>query len=326
MEEIPVVINSFLAYKETIQNCSPLTVKEYYNDLRTFFRYIIAKRGGKDLSALENIDTSSVDLEFAGSITTDEIYSFLLFLSKERKNRSSARARKLSAIKAFYKYHTQKSKKLIDNPAKDIDSPTIKHPLPKYLSLDESIKLLESVDKQSKTKERDYCIITLFLNCGMRLSELVGINFNDISDDLTKLTVTGKGSKMRTIYLNEACRDALTTYLKIRAQKAMEKGKTILDKNAVFLSGKNRRISNKTVQWLIKKQLAESGLEGKGYSVHKLRHTAATLMYNSGNVDVRVLKDILGHEQLNTTQIYTHVSDKKLEDAMEANPLSHIKK
>lgn len=326
MEDIPVVINSFLAYKETIQNCSPLTVKEYYTDLRTFFRYILAKRDGKNLSELENIDTSTVDLELAGSITTDEVYSFLLFLSKERNNRSSARARKLSAIKAFYKYHTQKSKKLTDNPAKDIDSPSIKHTLPKYLSLDESLQLLDSVDNESKTKERDYCIITLFLNCGMRLSELVGINFNDISDDLSKLTVTGKGSKMRTIYLNEACRDALTVYLKVRAQKAMEKGKMILDKNAVFLSGKNRRISNKTVQWLIKKQLAESGLAGKGYSVHKLRHTAATLMYNSGNVDVRVLKDILGHKQLNTTQIYTHVSDKKLEDAMDANPLAHKKK
>lgn len=322
MEKIPVTINSFLSYKETIQNCSPLTVKEYYNDLRTFFRYIIANRGNKDLSELEKIDISSVDLQFAESITSDEVYSFLLFLSQEKKNRSSARARKLSAIKAFYRYHTQKSKKLTENPAKDIDSPAIKKSLPKYLSLDESIKLLDSVDDNSKTHERDYCIITLFLNCGMRLSELVGINLNDICDDFTKLVVTGKGSKMRTIYLNAACREALEVYLNVRAKKAMEKGKSIIDKNALFLSGKNLRISNKTVQWLIKKQLSQSGLGDKGYSVHKLRHTAATLMYNSGNVDVRVLKDILGHEQLNTTQIYTHVSDKKLEEAMEANPLS----
>lgn len=325
MEEIPVVINSFLAYKETIQSCSPLTVKEYYNDLRTFFRYIIARRTKQDLSELEKVDISSVNLELAGSITTDEIYSFLLFMSKEKMNNSSALARKLSAIKAFFKYHTQKSKKLVDNPAKDIDSPSIKKTLPKYLSLDESLRLLDSVESDSKTHERDYCIITLFLNCGMRLSELVGISLNDISDDMTKLVVTGKGSKMRTIYLNTACREALEAYLKVRERKAMEKGRSIIDKNALFLSGLNRRISNKTVQWLIKKQLAESGLEGKGYSVHKLRHTAATLMYNSGNVDVRVLKDILGHEQLNTTQIYTHVSDKKLEEAMEANPLSKKK-
>lgn len=326
MTDIPIIIRSFLSYKETIQNCSPLTVKEYYIDLRTFFRYIIAKRSGRDLSELEEIDISEVDDVFAGSVTTDEIYSFLLFLAHEKKNRSAARARKLSAIKAFYKYHTQKSKKLTENPAKDIDSPAVKQALPKYLSLDESIRLLESVDKKSKTYERDYCIITLFLNCGMRLSELVGINLTDISDDLTKLVVTGKGSKMRTVYLNSACQIALESYLKVRAKKAMEKGKSITDKNALFLSGKNRRISNKTVQWMIKKYLAESGLEGKGYSVHKLRHTAATLMYNSGNVDVRVLKDILGHEQLNTTQIYTHVSDKKLEEAMDANPLSNIKK
>ncbi len=326
MEEIPTVINSFLAYKGAIQNCSPLTVKEYYNDLRTFFRYIITKRSGKDLSALEEADISQVDEELAGSVTTDEVYSFLLYLAQEKKNKAPARARKLSAIKAFYKYHTLKSKKLTNNPAKDIDSPAVKRALPKYLSLDESIKLLESVDKKSDTYERDYCIITLFLNCGMRLSELVGINLTDISDDMTKLVVTGKGNKMRTVYLNKACRDALEAYLKVRAKKAMANGKSIVDKNALFLSGRNRRISNKTVQWLIKKQLEESGLAGKGYSVHKLRHTAATLMYNSGNVDVRVLKDILGHEQLNTTQIYTHVSDKKLEEAMEANPLAKIKK
>jgi site-specific recombinase XerD len=160
----------------------------------------------------------------------------------------------------------------------------------------------------------------------MRLSELVGISLTDISDDMTKLVVTGKGSKMRAVYLNKACRDALEAYLKVRAKKAMANGKSVIDKNALFLSGRNQRISNKTVQWLIKKQLEESGLAGKGYSVHKLRHTAATLMYNSGNVDVRVLKDILGHEQLNTTQIYTHVSDKKLEEAMDANPLANIKK
>jgi len=298
MEQIPLIINSFLAYKETIQNCSPLTVKEYYNDLRTFFRYIIASRNGKDLTELERIDTSQVDESLAGSVT---------------------------AIKAFYKYHTKKSKKLNENPTKDIDSPAVKQALPKYLSLEESLRLLDSVDKSNRTYERDYCIITLFLNCGMRLSELVGINLTDISDDMSKLVVTGKGSKMRNIYLNSACRDALQAYLKVRAKAAMEKGRPILDKNALFLSGKNRRISNKTVQWLIKKQLAESGLAGKGYSVHKLRHTAATLMYNSGNVDVRALKDILGHEQLNTTQIYTHVSDKKLEEAMESNPLAKKK-
>lgn len=326
MNDIPLMIKSFLAYKETIQNCSSLTVKEYYTDLRTFFRYIILSRNNGDISELENVDISIVDQELASSVTTDEVYSFLLFLAQDKKNKSASRARKLSAIKAFYKYHTQKSKKLSDNPAKDIDSPTIKQALPKYLSLEESIKLLSSVDKKSKTYERDYCIITLFLNCGMRLSELVGIDLNDISDDMTKLTVTGKGNKMRVIYLNSACRNALNAYLKVRAKKAMEKGRTILDKNALFLSGKNKRISNKTVQWLIKKQISLSGLDGKGYSVHKLRHTAATLMYNSGNVDVRALKDILGHEQLTTTQIYTHVSDKKLEEAMEANPLAKINK
>lgn len=325
MDNTPVIITSFLAYKETIQNSSPLTVREYHLDLRTFFRYIIATREGRYIATLEEIDISKVDEGLAGSVTADEVYSFLLFLSKEKKNKASARARKLSAIKSFYKYHTAKSKKLKDNPTKDIDSPAIKSTLPKHLSLDESIRLLDSVDVKSKTYRRDYCIITMFLNTGIRLAELVSINLSDIEADLSKMVVTGKGNKMRTIYLNAACRDALESYIKVRARDAMATGKTIIDKDALFLSGQNKRISNKTVQWMIKKQLDMSGLGGKGYSVHKLRHTAATLMYNTGNVDVRALKDILGHEQLTTTQIYTHVSDKKLQDAMEANPLSNKK-
>ncbi|MEG1743215.1 MAG: tyrosine-type recombinase/integrase [Clostridia bacterium] len=198
--------------------------------------------------------------------------------------------------------------------------------MPKFLSLDESKKLLSSVDKENNTYERDYCILTLFLNCGMRLSELVGINLTDIEDDMTKLTVTGKGSKQRVIYLNNACRTALFIYISVRQQKAAETKKPIAfdSKTALFLSGRNQRISIKTVQWLVKRHLELAGLSGKGYSTHKLRHTAATLMYNTGNVDVRTLKDILGHEQLNTTQIYTHVSNKKLEQAMSENPLSDV--
>ncbi len=326
MHDIPEVITTFLSYKEAIQNRSPLTVSEYCRDLVTFFRYIIVSRRGGDLTDISNVCVADVDYKLASSITTEEIYSFLLYLSRTKKNQSRARARKLSAIKAFYKYHTTKSKKISDNPAKDIDSPAIKFGLPKYLELDESIRLLESVDKSSPTYERDYCIITLFLNCGMRLSELVGIDLTDINMDLTKLVVTGKGAKMRTVYLNSACRDALNDYLSVRQKKAMQYGRPIIDKNALFLSSRNRRISKQTVQWMIQKQLKMANLDGRGFSVHKLRHTAATLMYNEGHVDVRVLKDILGHEQLTTTQIYTHVSDKKLEEAAEANPLSKVKK
>lgn len=326
LEEMPEVITTFLSYKEAIQNRSPLTVSEYCRDLITFFRYIIASREGLDLTDLRDISVRDVDYALAASVTTEEIYGFMLYLSRVKDNQSRARARKLSAIKSFYKYHTLKSKKIADNPAKDIDSPTIKMGLPKYLDLEESIRLLESVDEKSETYERDYCILTLFLNCGMRLSELVGINLTDISTDMSKLVVTGKGSKMRTIYLNTACRSALDCYLSVRQQKALRFGHPIIDKNALFLSERNKRISKQMVQYMVQRQLKLSGLGGRGLSVHKLRHTAATLMYNQGNVDVRVLKDILGHEQLTTTQIYTHVSDKKLEEAAEANPLAKVKR
>ncbi len=324
--QLPEVIRTFASYKETIQNCSRLTVSEYCRDLITFFRYIIAYRNGSIPEDLTTVSIDSLDYELASSVTSEDIYSFLLYLSRDKGNNTRTRARKLSAIKAFYKYHTQKSRRIEENPAKDIDSPTIKQSLPKYLNLDESVRLLESVDPKSETYERDYCILTLFLNCGMRLSELVGINLSDIAEDLSRLVVTGKGNKMRTIYLNTACKNAVADFLEVREKRAMAHGHTIIDKNALFLSSRNRRISKQTVQWLVQRQLTAAGLGGKGYSVHKLRHTAATLMYEQGNVDVRVLKDILGHEQLTTTQIYTHVSDKKLEEAAEMNPLAKIKK
>ena len=322
MEKIPAVIQSFLSYKETIQGRSPLTVKEYYLDLRTFFRFLLASREDRELTDPEKIDISSVDEAFASGVTPDEVYAFLLWLARDQKNGAAARARKLSAIRAFYKYHTLKTHRFENDPTRDIDSPNVKQALPKYLSLDESKDLLESVPEDSDTAKRDYCILTLFLNCGMRLSELVGINLSDVSSDFRKLVVTGKGSKQRTIYLNAACRDAIRDYLTVREQIGRKGDHPIKDKNALFLSGRGNRISGKTVQWIVGKQLKLAGLDGKGYSTHKLRHTAATLMYNNGNVDIRVLKDILGHEQLTTTQIYTHVSDKKLEDAMDANPLS----
>ncbi|MBO5767107.1 MAG: tyrosine-type recombinase/integrase, partial [Clostridia bacterium] len=241
-----------------------------------------------------------------------------------RGNGVRIRARRLSAIKAFYKYHTAKSRRLANNPAKDIDSPTVKPALPKYLSLEDSITLLKSVPRDCPTYERDYCILTLFLNCGMRLSELVGINLHDISDDMTKLFVTGKGNKMRVVYLNNACRKALISYLQVRQSKATEHGQPIIDKQALFLSSRRTRISNQMVQTLVYKYLDLAGLGGRGLSVHKLRHTAATLMYNEGEVDVLTLKDILGHEQLTTTQIYTHLTNKKLEEAADKNPLADI--
>ena len=323
----PTVLLQFLSYKSALQNCSKNTVSEYELDIILFFRFIIANRCGK-LDELDTISIDEVDEDFIAGVRTDEVYAYLLYLTNVRSNKANSRARRLSAIKAFYKYHTAKSHIIKVNPVADIEAPKLPKTLPKFLSLEESKKLLESVDRSSPTFERDYCILTFFLNCGMRLSELVGINLTDINDSMTMLTVIGKGSKQRIVYLNDACRRSLIDYLSVREKNAHERGRTIpvTEKNALFLSSRNQRVSDKTVQWIVKRHLALAGLEGKGYSTHKLRHTAATLMYNYGDVDVMTLKDILGHEQLNTTQIYTHVSNEKLAEAMESNPLATIKK
>lgn len=319
-------VQQFAIYKRTIQGCSEKTVNEYMLDLRTFFRYLIAKDKGIDIESEDfiKIDITPIDADYLSKIKTEQIYEFLFYTGDTRKNMWSAKARKLSAIKGLYKYMTLKRNYFEENPAINIESPKPKKALPKFLNLDESMLLLQAIldDEESNTKERDYCIVTLFLNCGMRLSELVGINLTDIDRDLRSLRVLGKGNKERIIYLNGACRDVLRDYIAIRTSPKYENVQT----KALFLSRLNKRISVKTVQWMVYKYLDLAGLEAKHYSVHKLRHTAATLMYQSGNVDVRVLKDILGHEQLNTTQIYTHVSNESMQSAMDQNPLANIKK
>ncbi|MBE6692652.1 MAG: recombinase XerC [Ruminococcaceae bacterium] len=329
LTNLPEPLITFAGYKTSIQNCSKLTVSEYINDLVLFFRYIITARSGKNPEKIDmkTVSLASLDYDLAGSVRTDEIYGYMLYLAQGRENGVRIRARRLSAIKAFYKYHTVKSRRIAENPAKDIDSPTVKPALPKYLSLEESIALLESVPKDNPNYQRDYCILTLFLNCGMRLSELVGINLADIESDLSKLVVTGKGNKMRVVYLNGACKAALRDYLSVREQNATKFGQPIIDKNALFLSSRRKRISNQMVQTLIYEYLDKAGLGGRGLSVHKLRHTAATLMYGDGEgVDILTLQNILGHQQLTTTQIYTHLSNKKMEEAAEMNPLAKIKK
>lgn len=324
--ETSPLIEKFLTYKLVVQGRSNKTVEEYHLDLRLFFRYIIASREDIDLDSEEfdQIDISIVDEAFVKKVTTSNIYDFMVYLSTDRHAQAAARARKLSAIKAFFKYTTAVLKLTEVNPAADIEGPKKKKALPKYLTLDESVNLLNSVyeDKENNNKERDYCILTLFLNCGMRLSELVSINLTDIDRNLRSLRVVGKGNKERIVYLNEACQDAIKDYLNVR----IGLNKEIKDKNALFISRNHKRISAKTVQWLVYKYLGKAGLDYRHLSTHKLRHTAATLMYQEGGVDVLALKEILGHEQLSTTQIYTHINNKQLEDAVEANPLSKIKK
>ncbi len=321
----PELLINYSEYIRIIRNRSERTVEQYQNDLILFLCYVKARLDGLSTEPKDyvKVDISEIDATFLKKIKPLHIYGFLTYAADKRGNKAGARARKLTAIKSFFKYLTVVVKELEDNPAKDIDAPSARAPLPKFLSLDESVELLKAVknDSLSKTKERDFAILTLFLNCGMRLSELCGLSLTDFDRELTSVRVLGKGAKERMIYLNNACKEAILEYLPVRNADT-----EIKDKNALFISSRqHNRISKKTVQWLVKKYLNEAGLENKHYSTHKLRHTAATLMYRTGKVDVRVLKDILGHEQLNTTQIYTHVSDESMKNAMMENPLSEIK-
>ena len=181
---------------------------------------------------------------------------------------------------------------------------------------------MDSFDKKDPHYKRNYLIALMFLNCGMRLSELAGIDMADIDSDFKRFIVRGKGSKTRVLYFNEACRLALVDYLAVREAIARSRGHSVKEKDALFLSSEGNRMSVKTIQWMIKRQLEISGLDKRGYSVHKLRHTAATLMYNEGGVDVLLLKEILGHSHLSTTQIYTHVRKAEIQNALTRNPLN----
>ncbi len=327
LDALPADAREFARYKRVIQNSSQKTVDEYLLDLRIFFRYLVLTREKKQLTteALESCDVSCLTPADFEAVSASDIYEYLYYLDSERGDGGRTRARKLSALRGFYKYLIVKRKYFEHDPCANIENPRMKRQLPKYLSVDECTALLSAVagDVSSKSRERDFAMITLFLNCGMRLSELTGISLRDIDRDLRSLRVIGKGSKERIVYLNDACRAALGDYLTVRMQTQTRDGE-----NALFLSSRAQRISVKTVQYTVNKYLEAAGLGNKGYSTHKLRHTAATLMYQTGEVDIRVLKDILGHEQLNTTQIYTHVSDKGMESAMSKNPLSslHIEK
>lgn len=321
---MPAVVRDYANYTVAIAGKSKKTVSEYLLDIRTFFRFIKMRKAGDDLSReeFENITISDITIEDIQQISTQMIIEFIMYVGYERDNNPNTRMRKISAIKSLFKYlHTKQH--LIDNdPAAAVEAPKQKKALPKHLTVEEAVRLLQTVmnDTESKTRQRDYSIIALFLNTGMRLSELVGLNLQSFDSELTQVKVLGKGNKERVIYLNDAARKAVAAYLRIRLDPKYIR----TSDNALFLSGRQQRISVKTVQWIIYKYLDLAGLGSRGLSVHKLRHTAATLMYQSGKVDIRVLKDILGHEQLNTTQIYTHVVSRNLEDAMYNNPLSDV--
>ena len=321
----PSVLRDYASYSMAIKGNSEKTICEYLLDLRTFFRFMIMKKNDDIFSPeeFEKISIKSIGITDIQEVLPQHIIDFLMFTGFERNNSPTTRMRKLSSLKSFYSYAYSKRHLVNFNPTTDIDAPKKSKTLPKYLTVDEAISLLEAVkgDTESKTVLRDYAIIALFLNTGMRLAELVGLNLESFDSELTKVLVVGKGNKERIIYLNDAARAALVDYIKIRLDPKYIK----TSDKAFFLSGRQTRISAKTVQWIVYKYLQLAGLGAKGLSVHKLRHTAATLMYQTGRVDIRVLKEILGHEQLNTTQIYTHVVDRNMQEAMEKNPLAEIK-
>lgn len=317
-DEAPQIIKEYLYYMQTIKNKSQKTVDEYYIDLRTFFRYIKITRGlVPEDSEFSKIKIDDVTIDLVKTITLNDAYEYMDYLLRQRNNQSAARARKCSSLKGYFNFLFSKKHYLEKNPIAELEMPKKKKALPKYLTLEQSIELLNAIE--GPYKERDYAIITLFLNCGLRVSEMAGLNYMDIRNDNT-MRVVGKGNKERVIYLNSACISAVKDYMKVRPVDGVK------DKNALFISRNNRRMSVKTIQSMVYKYLEKIGLNAQGYSCHKLRHTAATLMYQHGGVDVRVLKEVLGHENLGTTEIYTHLSSEQLKNASDSNPLSKIKK
>lgn len=317
LENLPKAVVDYLNYLEVIKQKSALTISEYAHDLRTFFRYLVKSRN-KSLwdTPLEEIDISVVDDKFIKSVTPSDAYAFIAYCKRFRGNKAAARARKVVSIKRFFRYCSVHLEIFDINPMQELESPNVKKALPRYLTLEQSLEILNCIN-DGRFKERDFCIITLFLNCGIRLSELTGLNLNDISSDNT-MRILGKGDKERIIYLNDACQKAVARYLRVRPAEGLK------DRNALFISRNLRRINPRSVQNIVQNILKKAGLDGQGFSVHKLRHTAATLMYQHGEIDLLVLKELLGHENLSTTEIYTHIADDQIKKSLESNPLSGV--
>lgn len=317
MDDIPLILEDYLNYMETIRGKSPNTVKEYFFDIRIFLRFLKTRyRLVEKNTPLEEIEIYDIDIDFIKRVTIQDLHAFISFVDKNRGNGNYAKARKVASIRSFFDYLHTKINLIEKNPANNLEFPKTDNRQPVYLTLEQAKSLLDTINNNPNElfRKRDYAIVALFLNCGLRLSELVSIDIHKIKEDT--LTVIGKGNKERTIYLNEACKEALNDYIKIRP-------KDVKDEKALFLSKRKNRISTRAVQHMIDKYLEKTGLDPSIYSTHKLRHTAATLMYKYGNVDIRALQDILGHENVATTQIYTHIDDERLREAVNSNPLSH---
>lgn len=316
---LPPTVDEYITELMIVKARSKATVEQYIVDLYLFFCFLEKK--DTTLSSEENrkqYDLSYIDTDYLSKITLRDANEFLLYCSEVRHNNSKSRARKASSLRGYFKYISEKMNYIEKNPMSQLQVATNKKSLPKYLTLEQSIALLDSVSGENM--ERDYCILTLFLNCGLRLAELVGLNINDISFENETMVVTGKGNKQRVVYLNNACISAIKAYLSVRPH---DKIKDPDAKKALFVSRLNKRIGRQAVQLMVYKQLEKIGLDGQHYSVHKLRHTAATLMYQHGDVDTLVIKEVLGHENLATTEIYTHLENKQLRQAANSTPLSN---
>ena len=322
-EANPPFLNDFLDYMITIQNKSPNTVKEYNYDLATFLKFLKIHFHLSKETDLNKIEYNDLDLNTISKVKLEDLHAFLAYLTNNYNSKPATRSRKISSLRVFFNYLCLKNHIAI-NPTQNLETPKLGKRLPKYLSLEQSKKLLEVSDNEdNRNNERDHAITTLFLNCGMRLSELVGINIKDINFDECQLNVIGKGNKERTIYLNKACLKAITEYMAVRPKEGVKKDNKDSDK-ALFLSERRQRIGKRTVQDIIYKELRLAGIDTDKYSVHKLRHTAATLMYQYGGVDIRALQELLGHESISTTEIYTHVSNEQVRNAVESNPLANL--
>ena len=325
IDDNPDYLNSFLEYSLTYKKKSPNSVDQYNSDLIMFLRYMKYHFKMTDEAEFSNINIKDFTIQDLAKVKENDIHNFITYLSINRRCGPATCARKISTIRIFFKYLTITNPLLSENPAQNLETPKLNKRLPRYLTLEDSQKLLNASfnDEKDKNKERDFAIITLFLNCGMRLSELVGINISDIKFDDMKLTVIGKGNKERTIYLNKACVDAINAYLKVRPTNPKKDSKN--SDKALFLSSYRQRISKRTVENVVDRELLNAGLDTTKYSTHKLRHTAATLMYKYGQVDIRALQELLGHESISTTEIYTHVDNDQVRSAVESNPLSTFK-
>ncbi|MCL2109746.1 MAG: tyrosine-type recombinase/integrase [Oscillospiraceae bacterium] len=329
--DAPPYLLEFLNYTATVKGRSENTIISYYYDLKKYLRFLRMRTGGASLD-FEEIKISDISAEIVKNTGLNDVLEFLHFISSERENSAKSRARCATALRQFYNYLTHYKMWFSANPLERLEMPSLKKPLPKYLSLEQAKLLLLMASETAKiTDVRDFCILTLFLNCGLRLSELVGLNLHDYrrerdfdTDEVTRaLRVTGKGSKERVIYLNNASAAALDRYLEHRAEILAASKNASTGEKAIFISRLGRRITNRRVEQIVNATMQKADLDGLGFSPHKLRHTAATLMFQNG-VDVRVLKEVLGHENLGTTQIYTHVANKQIKEAMEKNPLSEL--